>query len=106
MAPRPSISRAELLRRLGAPNVRLPLPFGWPHHQVAVCCEAGVWRLRVLVTDEPRFDALRQERLSKRQPFMPEHGETCLIPGPKILLEAESLDEFIRKLEAGPWPPW
>lgn len=106
MAPRPPVSREDFLRWVRSPTVRLPLLVGSPHHRLAVCHEAGIWRLRRLVVDQPRCDALREAQLSNGRPFMAEHVESCLVPGEEIVLEAPSLDEFCRLVETGRWPPW
>jgi hypothetical protein len=103
MAPRPLESRDDFIARLRAAAGHVkkrPLGFGASHYSHVVVVEAGVWRVRPLVLDRARADAY----LAEHGRFMPEHAEMLSEPGPKIVLEAASLEDLITALRSAPWP--
>ena len=66
----------------------------------AVVAQEGVFRVRRLVLSKEKADAY----LKEHGMFMPEHAEMLSEPIGEIVLEAPTLEELIKKLQAGPWP--
>lgn len=102
VAPRPPIRPQDVVRAIRSPDVQLPWKFGAPSVEFAVCRAGEAWQVRRLVLDP----TLVQERVARKIPLLCGQGEEVLSPGPEILLEAPSLDDFCAALEVmKPWPP-
>lgn len=103
MAPRPLESKEQFLKRLRSQQATIakqPVGFGQHHFSHAVVAEDGVFRVRRLVLPKEKADAYFKEH----KMFMPEHAEMLSEPTGEIVHEAKTLDELIKKLEAGRWP--
>jgi hypothetical protein len=100
MAPRPLESKEQFLKRLRSAKGKLPIGFGQHHFSHAVVEEDGVFRVRRLVLPKEKADAY----LKQHGMFMPEHAEMLSEPTGEIVHEAATLEELIKKLEAGRWP--
>lgn len=70
--------------------------FGSPHFSHAVLKQDGVFRVRELFLSKEKVDAWKATHAS----FMPEHAERLSEPTGQIVLEAPTLDELIRLLQA------
>lgn len=103
MAPRALETKAEFVQRLrrcwradGGARVGL----GTHHWTHGVVLEEGKLRVRRLVLEKARADAY----LKEHGMFMPEHAERLSEPTGAIVYEAQTLDELVALIEAGPWP--
>ncbi|MEZ4451881.1 MAG: hypothetical protein R3B09_20625 [Nannocystaceae bacterium] len=102
MAPRPIEPFAhfvERLRKADAGKRPFVVRFGAPHHTHAVVREGDVYRVRALYLDPAKADAYLREHGT----FMPEHAEMLAEPGPKVVLEARSVDALCEVLGRR-WP--
>lgn len=101
MAPRAPESPDAFVQRLQAAvdNGARQVPFGVHHWSHVVCAEDGAWRLREWVLDVEKAKAYQETHGI----FMPEHAEMLSAPGPKVLLEAATLPDFIALLRQR-WP--
>lgn len=96
MAPE-SMERFLARLRAGAPRLATtPVRFGSPHHSHAVVQEGASFRVRQLVLSKEKAEAY----LAKHGIFMPEHAALISEPTGRVELEASSLDELIRLLQA------
>lgn len=80
------------------------MPLGSPTVIAGVVCDNGIWRIREAKMDEEGFSAFMEAERSAGRPIYPEHADRFRLPRGRIFLEAQSLEDFIRAVEAYDWP--
>ncbi|WP_224243524.1 hypothetical protein [Hyalangium gracile] len=107
MAPRAPTGRAAILtwlRSLDEGAEPSPRPLGSPIVFAGVVRENGAWRIREAVFDHEGFEAFARAQQAAGRPLYPEHADGFRRPTGQIFLEAASLGDFIRAVEAYDWP--
>ena len=101
------MGRAAVLTWLRSPqNTKGPAPLrlGSPIVLAGVVREEGIWRIREAEFDQTGFTTFARAEEAAGRPLYPEYADAYRLPTGRVLLEAPSLEAFIRAVEAYDWP--
>ena len=102
MAPIPPLGRTAALAQIRAG--RLPIWLGSPHPSAMILEQAGRFRVRDLVIDPAEATAARDAALAGGKSWLPEQYYELGKPIGTLHVDAASLEELAKLVEAMAWP--